>query len=213
VRSIIYNYQGGAGGEGYVARKHGLPHTIDKNGKFRLSNEKHNLPKRFIQEGRLFQGLMDVDQGIYLTHHLYFLNQEELLALSKKFEIITIDSTAHKEEIFLMRLFKDYVRRIDSPLIPLILNYEITLIQNTKLGCLLDYLDYGDWIPNKIERILAEYASHDGMFYNDNIHWHSNISRIPGSKVEYIKKPSLGQLYLHGQYWNLNDLLRKLKNE
>lgn len=210
--SIIYNYQGGAGGEGYAARKHGLAHTVSKTGKVKLADEKHNLPKTFVQEGRLFQGLMDIDEGIYLTHHLYLLTDSQLAHLGKRFIIVNIDSTEHKEEIFLLRLFKDYTRRMSDQTIPLILDGNVTLIDNAMGGCLLDHLDYGDSMVNKIQGIIAEYASHRGIFYNDNMKWHDYLDRVPGMKEKYVQKQSLGQIYLYGCYWNLDQLLGQLKN-
>jgi hypothetical protein len=211
VRSIIYNYQGGAGGEGLAAKLHHLAHTIDKIGKVRLSDDNHNLPKKFVQEDRLFQGLMGLDPGIYLTHHLYILDDEQLMSINQRFDIVNIDSTQDQEEIFLLKLFKDYARPIEDEIIPMMLSGKITLFKNDN-GCLLDHLDYGSNIPHKIMNILDEYSAHRGMFFEDNQNWHDQLSRIPGTKRQYSSKYKLGQVYLHGCYWNLDELLDRLKH-
>lgn len=211
--SIIYNYQGGAGGEGYAAKTHRLRHRIDKVGKVRLLDEQHNLPKTFVLQGQLFEGLMNLGAGIYLTHHLYLLNDEQLAQIDKKFEIFNIDSSQDQEEIFLLKLFKDYSRRMDSATIPMILNGKISLIENHKRGCLLDYLYDEDQMPNKIQKMIAEYSNHEGEFYQDNVNWHNCLDRIPGHRIKYLKKQSLGQVYLYGHYWDLDCLLSSLKND
>jgi hypothetical protein len=207
VRSIIYNYQGGAGGEGYVASKHGLPHEISKSGKVMLHDEMHNLPKKLVQEGNFFDSLMQLNRGIYLTHHLYLLNDNELKKLAAKHEIISIDARANHHEIFLLRLFKDYARKINADKIPLILNGDIKLISNPENLSLIHHLSYNGSLPDKINHMIKEYANGEGPFFKDNVYWHHHLNRIPGERIVYKTKPKLGHIFMYGQYWNLDDIL------
>lgn len=213
MRSIIYNYQGGAGGEGYAARKHGLPHTIDKVGKVRLRDSKHNLPKDLVLSNYFFQGLMDLEQGIYLSHHLYLLDDHELEQIDHKFDIVSVDASKHLNEIFLLRLFKDFARLREDKLIPIILNTSIDYFCNTGNLSLIHHLSYPGSIVEKIRCIVKEYSNKQGIFYKDNVYWHDQLRRIPGKKLEYKPKETLGQIYLHGCYWNLDTILHEMHHE
>ena len=212
MRSIIYNYQAGAGGEGYVAKQHDLPHSVDKVGKVRLHNSKHNLPKELVLTDNFFGRLMELGQGIYLTHHLYLLNVAELEKIYDKFDIISIDSSQHLNEIFLMRLFKDLAYIRDDKETFLILQGKIRSFINLKKSSLLHHLTPGGSIPDKIKNLIAEYSRRQGIFYDDNINWHKQLTRIPGEKLLYKSKGKLGQIYLHGCYWDLDAILCEMHN-
>ena len=213
MRSIIYNYQGGAGGEGYAAKQHGLPHSIDKVGKVRLQDSKHNLPKELVLSGNFFRGLIELGQGIYLTHHLYLLDDHELKQIEQRFDIISIDASQHLNEIFLLRLFKDFARLREDKLIPMVLSGSIMQFYNAGNRSLIHNLPYPGSIIEKIQRMLEEYSDKRGMFYQDNVHWHDQLQRIPGKKLEYSPKGPLSQIYLHGCYWDLDAILHGMHHE
>jgi len=210
VGSIIYNYQAGAGGEGFVARHHGLAYAIDKLDKVRFKDDHHNILKDSAASAEFFYNIMELEDSIYLTHHLYLLDDDQLRAITSKHHIRSVDSSAAYNEIFILRLFKDLLRLRDEKDIWIILSGKLYSYENLGKNCILDHLIPGDDIGVKIDFCIADYANREGIFYQDNLNWHDNLARIPGEKIIYSKKPRLGQLYLHGRYWDLDSLLNRM---
>lgn len=193
-----------------MARHHGLTHAIDKLDKVRLKDDHHNMLKDSIASDEFFRNIMELEDSIYLTHHLYLLDDDQLRVIASKHHIRSVDSSAAFNEIFILRLFKDLLRLRDEKDIWIILSGKLYSYENSGKSCILDHLIPGYDIGAKIDLCLADYANEEGIFYLDNLNWHNNLARIPGEKIIYGKKPRLGKLYLHGHYWDLDSLLNRM---
>ena len=216
MKPIIYNYPGGAGGEGFAANQHSAEHFIDKMGKVKLKDDRHNLPKSLVLSGDdFFQTLMSLpDFDFYLTHHLYLLDEEQLALLTNRFDLVNISNEQDHNETFLLKIFKDYAK-IKTGEVSLFLNGKTmrkSVITGSVLGELHDLLQYefDPYIPSRIRGLITEYSMRRGEFYQDHLRWHSK--RYPGVYIKYKKKVKMGIHYSMGHYWNLDDLLEEMES-
>ena len=209
-KAIIYNFVGGAGGDGLAAKNHNAPHTLTELGKVKLLKKSNTVMKELVWDrfDDFFDAIMSLPPNdFYVTHDLNLLNETQLELVYRDFDIISIDDSESHIETFLLNLLKNVIPQRA---------HEITLVLGgKKLYCKnehsLSVLELWDEITGKdypkdlrarFEMLLQEYCDGQGLFYEQHQSWHSK--RYPGRYIKYKAKETLGTYKVRGITWNLD---------
>ena len=209
-KAIIYNFVGGAGGDGYAAKMHDAPHRITDLGKVKLLDDSHTVMKELVYSRfhDFFDAVMDLPPNdFYVTHDLNLLTDDQLERLDREFEIINIDDKHAHAETFLLNMLKNVLPKRQHD-ITLVLGGKRLFCRNPHGLSVLELWDeitdseYPDDIRSRFDIMIQEYRNKQGLFYQQHSAWHSK--KYPGRYVKYQEKQRLGTYLVQGLAWDLD---------
>ena len=210
MRATIYNFVSGAGGDAMAASRHNAVNVKDKMDKTNISPGLCHILKSTVQYRThdFYDAIMELPKNdFYVTHHLNLLTPSQLEDIAKIFTVINIDDSHAHRETFLLRLFKNEMRRfIGSNIITVDKKiYYFATEDRRSVVEMWNEISGTTFPDNLVERVdcmVDEYCKGKGLFYEQHKAWHA--VRYPGEYVKYERKKTLGTYYLHGHYWNLD---------
>lgn len=201
-----------------AASRHNALHVNDKMNKTIIAPGLCHALKNVVQHRMhdFYDAIMELPENdFYVTHHLNLLTSEQLEELAKNFTIVNIDDSHAHRETFLLRLFKNELRRFIGSNV-LTVGKELYHFSTQKRLSLVEMWNEvsGNNFPvnlvQRVDCIIDEYCRGEGLFYAQHKAWHA--VKYPGTYVRYERKPNLGTYYLHGHYWDLDYYRDKMES-
>ena len=218
MRAVIYNFVGGAGGDGLAARTYNADHRRDKMDKMKIKPGLSTILKDIVHVrlDDFYEAIMELPANdFYVTHHLNLLNPDQLESVASNFEIINIDDNHAHRETFLLTFFKNEMRRTVGTYVLTVGKKVYTFTSDEPRSAVdmwneLSGNDFPEDLPARVACMLDEYSRGKGLFYEHHRAWHD--VKYPGKYIRYERKPSLGTYYMHGYYWDLDSLRAKMES-